>query len=95
MIGRLLYMIPFFGMFTGSYYVYTMDMAAAYVMAWLALVQGVICFAYLIVQMSVAGIEGTLEVEVQLWDALMPVIFLMLSAISYLLFINETLRGIL
>jgi hypothetical protein len=95
MIGKLLYMIPFFGMFTGSYYVYTMDMAAAYIMAWLALVQGVICFAYLIVQMSVAGIEGTLEVEVQLWDALMPVIFLMLSAISYLLFINETLRGIL
>tara|TARA_B100001113_G_scaffold345532_2_gene335277 strand:- start:690 stop:977 length:288 start_codon:yes stop_codon:yes gene_type:complete len=95
MIGRLLYMIPFFGMFTGSYYVYTMNIAAAYIMALLALAQGVICFTYLIIQMSVAGIEGTLEVEVQLWDALMPVIFLMLSAISYLLFINETLKGII
>ena len=48
MIGRLLYMIPFFGMFTGSYYVYSMDTAAAYIMAWLALIQGIICFAYLI-----------------------------------------------
>ena len=93
-MGRLLYMIPFFGMFIGSYYIYSMDTAAAYIMALLALVQGLICFAYLIIQMFVAGIEGTLEVEVQLWDALMPVIFLMLSAISYLLFINETIKGV-
>ena len=93
MIGKLLYMIPFFGMFTGSYYVYTMDMAAAYVMAGLALIQSLICLLYIIYQMSLAGVDGTLEVEVQLWDALMPVIFLTLSSISFLLITNETLRG--
>ena len=43
--------------------------------------------------MSLAGVDGTLEVEVQLWDALMPVIFLTLSSISFLLITNETLRG--
>ena len=31
------------------------------------------------------GKNGTLEVEVELWDALMPVIFLMLSSIIYFL----------
>jgi len=31
-----------------------------------------------------AGIDGTLEVEVQLWDALMPIVFLLISFTSFL-----------
>tara|TARA_R100001510_G_scaffold7880_1_gene6115 strand:- start:237 stop:542 length:306 start_codon:yes stop_codon:yes gene_type:complete len=94
-LGKLLYMIPFIGMFIGSYYIYSMDIAAIYILAGLSLTQGVICCFYLLMQMFIAGIDGILELEVQLWDALMPVIFLMLSGTSYFLFINETIKGIL
>ena len=93
MMGRLLYMIPFFGMFIGTYFIYTNNIAAGLIMAGLALIQSLICLLYIIYQMSLAGVDGTLEVEVQLWDALMPVIFLSLSSISFLLITNETLRG--
>jgi len=92
MIARLLYMIPFFGMVTGAYFIFSMNMAAAYLVAGFSLTQGIICFLYLILNISEAGIDGTLEVEVQLWDALMPVIFLMVSATSSLVLITYTLN---
>jgi len=91
MIGTLLYMIPFFGMFVGIYFIYTEDMAAGYIMSVLALTQSLICLAYILKQILLAGTDGRLEMEVQLWDALMPVIFLVLSAISFLLIINKLL----
>ena len=58
-------------------------------MAGLALTQSLICFAYLVFQIMLNGTEGTLEVEVQLWDALMPVIFLMLSSTIFLLLTTQ------
>jgi len=39
--------------------------------------------------MMANGMNGTLEVEVELWDALMPVIFLMLSSITFLLITTQ------
>ena len=95
MIGNLLYMIPFFGMFVGTYFIYTEDMAAGYIMSVLALTQSLICLAYILKQILLAGTDGRLEMEVQLWDALMPVIFLVLSAISFLLIINKLLGTVI
>ena len=94
MLSRLLYMIPFFGMFTGVYFLYTFDLAAAYLVSGLALVQSVICLAYLFTQILHNGTDGTLEVEGQLWDAMMPVIFLMLSATSFLYLTIHNLQGV-
>lgn len=85
MMGRLLYMIPFFGMATASYFIWTADIRSAVIIAGLALTQSLICFVYLILQIIASGTNGTLEVEVELWDALMPVIFLTLSASTFLL----------
>ena len=92
MIGTLLYMIPFFGMLVGTYFIYTEDMAAGYIMAVLAFTQSLICLSYILKQIVLTGTNGRLEMEVELWDALMPVIFLVLSAISFLL-INNKLLG--
>ena len=89
MLSRLLYMIPFFGMVIGSYFIWTADIRAAIIMAGLALTQSLICFAYLILQIVNNGTDGTLEVEVQLWDALMPIIFLMLSSTIFLLLTTQ------
>jgi len=89
MMGRLLYMIPFFGMVTAFYFVWTADIRAAVIMAGLALTQSLICFIYLILQIINSGTNGTLEVEVELWDALMPVIFLTLSASTFLLITTQ------
>ena len=85
MIGRLLYMIHFFGMVTGAYFMWTADIRAAVLLSGLALTQSLICFLYLVLQIMANGTNGTLEVEVELGDALMPIIFLMLSAITFLL----------
>ena len=89
MLSRLLYMIPFIGMVVGSYFIWSADIKVAILMAGLALTQSLICFAYLVFQIMLNGTEGTLEVEVQLWDALMPVIFLMLSSVTFLLITTQ------
>jgi len=89
MLGRLLYMIPFFGMGIGAYFMWTADVRAAVILAGLALTQSLICFIYLVLQMMANGMNGTLEVEVELWDALMPVIFLMLSSTIFLLITTQ------
>jgi len=89
MMGRLLYMIPFFGMGIGAYFMWTADVRAAVILAGLALTQSLICFIYLVLQITANGINGTLEVEVELWDALMPVIFLTLSASTFLLITTQ------
>jgi hypothetical protein len=89
MLSRLLYMIPFIGMVVGSYFIWSADIKVAILMAGLALTQSLICFAYLVFQIMLNGTEGTLEVEVQLWDALMPVIFLMLSSTIFLLLTTQ------
>ena len=62
-------------------------------LAGLSLTQSIICLGYILAQISVVGTRGTLEVEVELWDALMPVIFLLLSATSYVLVVTENVRG--
>ena len=51
-MGRLLYMIPFFGMFIGAYFMWTADIKAAIIIAGLGLTQSLICFIYLIIQNS-------------------------------------------
>ena len=89
MLSRLLYMIPFIGMVVGSYFIWSADIKIAILMAGLALTQSLICFAYLVFQIMLNGTEGTLEVEVQLWDALMHVIFLMLSSTIFLLLTTQ------
>ena len=89
MMGRLLYMIPFFGMLISSYFIWTADIRAAVIMAGLSLTQSLICFLYLVLQIMANGTNGTLEVEVELWDALMPVIFLMLSSTTFLLITTQ------
>ena len=89
MLGRLLYMIPFFGMGIGAYFMWTADIRAAVILAGLALTQSLICFIYLVLQIMTNGMNGTLEVEVELWDALMPVIFLMLSSVTFLLITTQ------
>ena len=85
MLSRLLYMIPFFGMIIGAYFMWSADIRAVLIMSGLALTQSLICFSFLVSQIAVNGTDGTLEVEVELWDALMPVVFLMLSSIIFLL----------
>jgi len=85
MIGRLLYIIPFFGMVMGAHFMYSTDIRVAVLLAGLALTQSLICFVYLIIQIINNGTNGVLEVEVELQDALMPVIFLTLSASAFLL----------
>ena len=62
MLSRLLYMIPFFGMVIGSFFIWTADIRAALIMAGLALTQSLICFLYLILQIMANGTYGTLEV---------------------------------
>tara|TARA_R100000900_G_scaffold29652_1_gene23531 strand:+ start:344 stop:634 length:291 start_codon:yes stop_codon:yes gene_type:complete len=89
MIGRLLYMIPFFGMVTASYFIWTADIRSAVILAGLALTQSLICFVYLMLQIIASGTNGTLEVEVELRDALIPVIFLTLSASTFLLITTQ------
>ena len=89
MIGRLLYMIPFFGMFIGAYFMWTANIKAAIIIAGLGLTQSLICFIYLIIQIIVNGTDGTLAVEVELWDAVMPIIFLMLSFTIFLLLTTQ------
>ena len=54
MLSRLLYMIPFFGMVIGSFFIWTADIRAALIMAGLALTQSLICFLYLVLQRSLS-----------------------------------------
>ncbi len=95
MLSRLLYMIPFIGMIIAGYFLWTADIRGALLLAGLSLTQSIICLGYILAQISVVGTRGTLEVEVELWDALMPVIFLLLSATSYLLVVTENVRGVI
>ncbi len=46
MLGRLLYMIPFFGMVVGGYFIWTADIRGALLLAGLALTQSFICLLY-------------------------------------------------
>ena len=85
MLGRLLYMIPFFGMAAGVYFIWTADIRGALLLAGLALTQSLICLLYVVLNIIVHGHDGILEVEVQLRDALMPAIFLILSSSSFLI----------
>ena len=83
-MSRLLYMIPFIGIPIGLYFLITFNMAYAILIAGLALTQSIICFVYLIWNIFLAGIDGLLELEVKLWDALFPVVFILICAISFL-----------
>ena len=93
-MSRLLYMIPFIGIFIGIYFLITLDMAYALLIAGLALTQSILCLVYLIWNILLAGIDGILEVEVKLWDALFPVVFLLISTTSFLYATLINLTGI-
>ena len=92
MIGRLLYMIPFFGMVIGAYFMWSADIRGALLLAGLALTQSTVCLLYVILNIISNGTDGVLELEVQLWDALMPVIFLMLSSSTFLLITLQIIK---
>tara|TARA_R100000482_G_C5034265_1_gene105467 strand:- start:61 stop:330 length:270 start_codon:yes stop_codon:yes gene_type:complete len=78
-------MIPFFGMVAGVYFIWTADIRGALLLAGLALTQSLICLLYVVLNIIAHGHDGILEVEVQLRDALMPAIFLILSSSSFLI----------
>tara|TARA_R100001377_G_scaffold6694_1_gene3600 strand:+ start:200 stop:475 length:276 start_codon:yes stop_codon:yes gene_type:complete len=77
-------MIPFIGIPIGLYFLITLNISYAVLIAGLALTQSIICFVYLIWNIFLAGIDGLLELEVKLWDALFPVVFILICAISFL-----------
>tara|TARA_R100001369_G_scaffold55373_1_gene82265 strand:- start:539 stop:814 length:276 start_codon:yes stop_codon:yes gene_type:complete len=77
-------MIPFIGIPIGLYFLITFNISYAVLIAGLALTQSIICFVYLIWNIFLAGIDGLLELEVKLWDALFPVVFILICAISFL-----------
>jgi len=85
MLGRLLYMIPFFGMVVGIYFIWTADIRGALLLSGLALTQSLICLLYVVLNIIAHGHDGVLEVEVELKDALMPAIFLILSSSIFLI----------
>ena len=59
-------------------------MAHALLISGLALTQSILCLVYLIWNILLTDIDGVLEVEVKLWDALFPVVFLLICATSFL-----------
>ena len=83
-MSRLLYMIPFIGIPIGLYFLITFNMAYAILIAGLALTQIIFCLVYIIWNIFLAGIDGVLEVQVKLWDAFFPVVFLLICAVSFL-----------
>jgi len=85
-------MIPFFGMVIGAYFMWSADIRGALLLAGLALTQSIICLLYVILNIIANGTDGVLELEVQLWDALMPVIFLMLSSSTFLLITLQIIK---
>jgi hypothetical protein len=85
-------MIPFFGMVIGAYFMWSADIRGALLLAGLALTQSIICLLYVILNIISNGTDGVLELEVQLWDALMPVIFLMLSSSTFLLITLQIIK---
>tara|TARA_R100001369_G_scaffold13811_1_gene28167 strand:+ start:976 stop:1269 length:294 start_codon:yes stop_codon:yes gene_type:complete len=83
-MSRLLYMIPFIGIPIGLYFLITFNMAYAILIAGLALTQIIFCLVYIIWNIFLAGVDGVLEVQVKLWDAFFPVVFLLICAVSFL-----------
>jgi len=77
-------MIPFIGIPIGLYFLITFNMAYAILIAGLALTQIIFCLVYIIWNIFLAGIDGVLEVQVKLWDAFFPVVFLLICAVSFL-----------
>jgi len=89
MVSRLLYMIPFFGIVTAIFFILTADIRGAVILAGLGVGQSLIILGYTISMMLSHGVDADLELEVKLWDAVVPVIFLTLaSAISLLIAIQ-------
>jgi len=85
MVSRLLYMIPFFGIVTAIFFILTADIRGAVILAGLGLLQSLIVFGYTISMMLSHGVDADLELEVKLWDAVVPVIFLTLASSAALL----------
>jgi len=77
-------MIPFIGIPIGLYFLITFNMAYAILIAGLALTQIIFCLVYIIWNIFLAGVDGVLEVQVKLWDAFFPVVFLLICAVSFL-----------
>ncbi len=89
MIARLLYMIPFFGIITAGYFIFTADIRGAVLLAGLGIGQSLIILGYTVSMMLSHGVDADLELEVKLWDAIVPVVFLTLtSAIALLIAIQ-------
>ena len=80
MVSRLLYMIPFFGIVTAIFFILTADIRGAVLLAGLGIGQSLIILGYTISMMLSHGVDADLELEVKLWDAIVPVIFLTLAS---------------
>jgi len=94
LLTRLLYILPYIGIITGIYFVFTLNLIAAYLLAGFALIQSIICLGYLILMIIYNGKHGTLEIEVELGDAIIPIIFLTLSTSSFLYLVINNLTGL-
>ena len=77
-------MIPFIGIPIGLYFLITLNISYAVLIAGLALTQIIFCLVYIIWNIFLAGVDGVLEVQVKLWDAFFPVVFLLICAVSFL-----------
>ena len=73
-------MIPFFGIITAGYFIFTADIRGAVLLAGLGIGQSLIILGYTISTMLSHGVDADLELEVKLWDAIVPVIFLTLAS---------------
>jgi len=73
-------MIPFFGIVTAIFFILTADIRGAVLLAGLGIGQSLIILGYTISMMLSHGVDADLELEVKLWDAIVPVIFLTLAS---------------
>tara|TARA_R110001583_G_C5356715_1_gene381128 strand:+ start:125 stop:391 length:267 start_codon:yes stop_codon:yes gene_type:complete len=73
-------MIPFFGIVTAIFFILTADIRGAVLLAGLGIGQSLIILGYTISMMLSHGVDADLELEVKLWDAIVPVVFLTLSS---------------
>ena len=94
MIGRFMYMLPFIGIIVSLYSMYTNDLAILGVLSMLTIVYIAVCLFFLSMQIMYNGIDGILETEVQLGDAIIPIIFLLLNSVCFLHVILNNLKGV-
>jgi hypothetical protein len=83
-VGRVLHMLPFFGLALGMYFFLSLDMSVAGAVALVALVQSALYVLYILVQIFYHGWDGLLEAHMELRSVLIPLLFFLMCSISFL-----------